>query len=308
VSDPDRALALEALDPCDVDGVVQAVQLELYRGNAFGALAIAEAAQAAHPHPRYAEQAARIRSWLRHLDDRRAYVDVHEREYRALRWKPGLKRLEKQLRILLGRKTRKMIERRSASAEFAELETDVQAIGARRILEVGSGEGGVSMALAARHPGLRVHGVEIAPTNVNIARRLNRFPNLEFQQGLAEEVGDTFAAGSFDLVFSFHMMEHVRDVDETIAALTSVLRVGGRCCFSVPMLELAVTGPIPEFVAPAGFVGHCRAFSEEGLRRRFGGEAGFRVVKLPGVWRPERLPECFEPREVGSLFVSWAKS
>jgi hypothetical protein len=74
------------------------------------------------------------------------------------------------------------------------------------------------------------------------------------------------------------------------------------------MLELAVRGRIPDFAPPLGFVGHCRAFSEESLRRRFGGEAGFRVVKLPGVWRPERLPDCFEVREVGSLFVSWVKS
>jgi 2-polyprenyl-3-methyl-5-hydroxy-6-metoxy-1,4-benzoquinol methylase len=290
----------------DVDGVLQAVRFELYRDNVLGALEVAERAARAHADPRYADEVARIRAWLRHLDDHAAYTEVHERQYRALRWKPGLKRLEKQIRMLLGRKTRKMIERRSASDEFRELEADVRTLAARRILEVGSGEGGVSMALASRHPTARIEAVEVAATNVRIARRLNRFPNLTVHQGLAEEVDRLFPADAFDLVFSFHMMEHVPDVDVTIAALARVLRAGGRCCFSVPMLELSVRGPIPEFVPEGGFAGHCRAFSEADLRWRFGHHPAFRVVKLPGVSRPGRLPECFEVREVGSLYVSWA--
>ena len=300
-------LTREHLDPADVEGVLQAVRFELYRDNVFGALEIVDSAARLYTHPRYTAEAARIRSWLQHLQDRALYTAVHEEQYRALRWKPGLKLLEKQIRMLLGRKTRRMIERRSDDDEFRQLELEVRGVEARRILEVGSGEGGVAMALAARHPAARIEAVDVALTNVRIARGLNRFPNLTFHQGLAEEVERLFAPGTFDIVFSFHMMEHIPDIDETIGALTRVLRPGGRCCFSVPMLELAVRGFIPEFVPDRGFVGHCRAFSEADLRLRFGCHPGFRLVKLPGVWRPGRLPECFEPREVGSLFVSWAK-
>ena len=71
-----------------------------------------------------------------------------------------------------------------------------------------------------------------------IARRLNRFRNARFRQGLAEEVHEAFPKESFDLVYSFAVLEHVRDVDETIRSIMTVLRPGGRFCFVVPMHEL----------------------------------------------------------------------
>jgi len=58
----------------DVDAVIQAVRFELYRENIYGALEIVEAAHRAHPDPRHAEQARRIRSWLTHLDVAREAV------------------------------------------------------------------------------------------------------------------------------------------------------------------------------------------------------------------------------------------
>src|SRR5262244_2526654 len=140
-----------SLDPADVDGVIQAVRFELYRENIYGALEILDAAQAARPHARYMEQAARIRSWLGHLASREAYVAAQEQQYRGLRWKMGLKLLEKQLRMLSGRKTRKMIERRGRDPEFQELEREVAAVKPQRVLDAGSGEGGVAMALCPRH-------------------------------------------------------------------------------------------------------------------------------------------------------------
>src|SRR5215467_2939843 len=116
------------LDPADVDGVIQAVRFELFRENIYGALDILEAAQAKRPHSRYVEQSARIRSWLGHLESREAYVAAQEQQYRGLRWKMGLKLLEKQLRMLSGKKTRKMIERRGRDPEFQELEREVAAV------------------------------------------------------------------------------------------------------------------------------------------------------------------------------------
>ena len=95
-----------AIDPANVDGVIQAVRFELYRENIYGALEILEAAHAARPEPRYTEQMARIRSWLGHLESREAYVAAQEEQYKGLRWKMGLKLLEKRLRMLSGKKTR----------------------------------------------------------------------------------------------------------------------------------------------------------------------------------------------------------
>jgi SAM-dependent methyltransferase len=301
----DSAVAVP--DPADVDGVIQSVRFELYRENIYGALEIVEAAHAARPDPRYAEQAARIRSWLGHLQSREAYVAAQEEQYKGLRWKMGLKLLEKRIRMLSGKKTRKMIDRRGRDPEFQELEREVDAVKPRRVLDAGSGEGGVAMALCARHPELSVDGVEVSFTNVRIARQLNRWDRASFRQGLAEEVHEYFPAARFDLAYSFAVLEHVRDVDATVRSILTVLRPSGRFCFVVPMHEFRARGPIPDYRPVHGYADHCRVFSEADLRRRWGGEPGFHVVKIPGAWKHGEIPDCFEPVEFGSFFVSFAK-
>jgi SAM-dependent methyltransferase len=295
-------------DPADVEGTIQAVRFELYRENIYGALELLEAAQAARPHPRYTEQSARIRSWLGHLESREAYVAAQEQQYKGLRGKLGLKLLERRLRMLSGRKTRKMIERRGRDPEFQELEREVEVVKPRRVLDAGSGEGGVAMALSARHPELTVDGVEVSFTNVKIARQLNRSKSVTFRQGLAEEVHEYFEPGRFDLVYSFAVLEHVRDVDATVRSIMTVLRPGGRFCFVVPMHEFRAKGPIPDYAPVHGYADHCRVFSETDLRRRWGSAPGFRVVKIPGAWKHGEIPDCFEPVEFGSFFVSFAKA
>lgn len=297
-----------ALDPADVDGVIQAVRFELYRENIYGGLEMLEAAQARRPDPRYAELSARIRSWLGHLASREAYIAAQEEQYKGLRWKMGLKLIEKRLRMLTGKKTRKMIERRGRDPEFQELEREVEAVRPRRVLDAGSGEGGVAMALCARHPELSVDGVEVSFTNVKIARQLNRWPSATFRQGLAEEVHEYFAADRFDLAYSFAVLEHVRDVDATVRSIMTVLRPGGRFCFVVPMHEFRVKGPIPDYAPVHGYADHCRVFSEADLHKRWGNAPGFRVVKIPGAWKHGEIPDCFEPVEFGSFFVSFTKA
>jgi SAM-dependent methyltransferase len=178
----------------------------------------------------------------------------------------------------------------------------------RRVLDAGSGEGGVAMALCARHPELTVDGVEVSNTNVRIARQLNRWERASFRQGLAEEVHEYFEAGRFDLAYSFAVLEHVRDVDATIRSILAVLRPGGRFCFVVPMHEFRARGPIPDYRPVHGYADHCRVFSEADLRRRWGSEPGFRLVKIPGAWKHGEIPDCFEPVEFGSFFVSFAKA
>ncbi|MBI1846815.1 MAG: methyltransferase domain-containing protein [Candidatus Rokubacteria bacterium] len=294
-------------DPADVAAVIQAVRFELYRENVRGALDLLEAAHARHPDPRYAEQVARIRSWLGHLDSREAYIAAQEDQYHGLRATGGLKLLERRLRAWLGRKTRKMVARRSEDAEFLELEREVVALGARRVLDAGCGEGGIAMALGARHPEVRVEGVEISATNTRIAGQLNRYRNVAFRQGLAEEVHRHFPAGSFDLAYSFAVLEHVRDVDETVGSIASVLRPGGRFCFVVPMREFRITGEIPEYAPVHGYADHCRVFDVADLTARFGARPGFRLVKIPGNYKRDEMPACFEPVEFGVYFVAFTK-
>lgn len=296
------------MNPADVDAVIQKVRFELYRENIEGALRILEAADRAHPDPRYGAQAGRIRSWLTHLGSREGYISAQEGQYKRLRWKVGLKLLERQIRILFGRKTRKLVRRRAQHPEFQLLEREVLDARPARILDAGCGEGGVALALGARHPRTRVDGVEVSATNVKIARKLNRYPNVLFHQGLAEEAHFLFEPDSFDLVYSFAVLEHVRDVDATVGSILTVLRPGGRFCFVVPMHELAVNGPIPEYTPVHGYADHVRVFTEAELRERFGRRPGFSLHKIPGKWKPGELPECFVPVEFGSFFVAFSKA
>ena len=293
----------EGTDPRDVEATLQAIRLQLFRENIGGALELVQAAHAAHPDPRYAEQAEKIRGWLSHLGSREAYLAAQDAQYRRLRWRMGLKLLDKRIRILLGRKTRKMVERRGRDPEFLELEREIGAVAPRRMLDAGCGEGGVAMAVAARHPTSRVEGVEASPANVRLARQLNRYPNAGFRQGLAEEVHLAFPPASFDLAYSFAVLEHVRDVDATIASIMSVIRRGGRFCFVVPMHEFRAIGPLPEYTPIHGYADHCRVFTEEELIARFGKEPDFRLVKIPGRYKPGKFPSTLEPVEFGSFFV-----
>src|SRR5438445_3585124 len=104
---------------------MQAVRLQLFREN-IGALDLLEAAHAAQPDPRYAEQAAKIRGWLSHLGSREAHLP-RKRSSTAAALARGIKRLEKRVRILLGRKTKKMVERRGRSPDFVELAREIAA-------------------------------------------------------------------------------------------------------------------------------------------------------------------------------------
>jgi SAM-dependent methyltransferase len=286
---------------------MQAVRLQLFRENIGGALDLVEAAHAAHPDPRYTEQAAKIRGWLTHLGSRVAYLAAQDEQYRRLRWRAGVKLLEKRIRILLGRKTKKMVARRGRDPEFVELEREIAAVAPRRVLDAGCGEGGVAMTVAARHPAARVEGVEASPANVRLAGQLNRFANAAFRQGLAEEVHLAFPPGSFDLAYSFAVLEHVRDVEATLGSILTVLRRGGRFCFVVPMHEFRARGPLPEYTPIHGYADHCRVFTKAELTARFGGEPDFRLVKIPGRFKPGEFPAALEPVEFGSFFVAFAK-
>jgi SAM-dependent methyltransferase len=292
------------LDFTDVEAVIQRTRLRLYQDDIPGALALVESATAVHHDPRYAEEAASIRRYLAHVDSREGYLGAQERQYRGLRGRMSLKFLERQVRILIGRKTRKLVARRARHEEFRLLEGEITAVRAGRVLDGGAGEGGVALAVAARHPAIRVEAVEASWTNVRIARRLNRFGNVAFRRGLLEEVHRAFPAASFDLVYSFAVLEHVRDLEATLASIFTVLRPGGRFCFVVPRLTFAANGTLPPFTPLHGYCDHVRAFTERDLHDRFGAFEDFVLEKIAAVEKPGKLPPFLIPIEVGSFFVA----
>jgi len=288
------------------DPVLQQVQLLLYRDDLRGALALLDTAYSRTTNPVYKEHAERVRGWTEHLKSRDAYASAYEAYYHRLKGRWSLKHLERDLRVLLGVKTRKVVRHTAEDPEFQRLEREVNALRPARVFDAGSGEGRVALTLAARHPSVQVDAVELSPTNMRLASRMNRFANLRFHCGFIEDAARLLPEGSVDLAYSFAVLEHVRDVDEAVTAIMSRLRPGGRFCFVVPMNEFVVNGDLPDCQHDDGVAGHVRVFSESLLRERFGQLPGFLLEKIPGPL-PKHLPSAITPVEFGSFFVAVTK-
>jgi SAM-dependent methyltransferase len=102
--------------------------------------------------------------------------------------------------------------------------TAAELAGARRVLDVGCGEGQISR-LAARLEGVeQVVGVD--PTWNQLTVAVARGGGIGFVRGGAERL--PFAGGVFDAVVACLVFEHVDALDEAIAEVARVLAGGGR--------------------------------------------------------------------------------
>ena len=288
------------------DPLLQQVQLLLYRDDLRGALELLDGAYARTANPVYKEHAERVRGWTEHLRSRAAYADAYEAYYHGRKGRRTLKHLERDLRVLLGFKTRKVVRRTAKDPEYQRLEREVEAVRPARVFDAGSGEGRVALTLAARHPSVQVDAIDVSPTNVRLSSRMSRFRNLRFHCGLIEDAERLLPPGAFDLAYSFAVLEHVRDVDEVVAAIMARLRPGGRFCFVVPMNEFVVNGHLPDCRHEDGVAGHVRVFSETLLRERYGALPGFTLEKIHGEW-PKDYPPALTPVEFGVFFVAVTK-
>jgi SAM-dependent methyltransferase len=116
--------------------------------------------------------------------------------------------------------------------------------GARRILDVGCGEGQVSR-LAGLMDGVDwVVGVD--PTWNQITVAATRGGATGFVRSAAEQL--PFADSSFDAVVTCLVFEHVAAVDAAIAEVARVLAAGGRFCFFLnhPLLQTPDSGWIDD--------------------------------------------------------------
>ena len=116
--------------------------------------------------------------------------------------------------------------------------------GARRVLDIGCGDGQVTR-LATGLGAELVVGVDPTWNQVRVAA--------ERGMGLFARAGAAalpFAAASFDAVVACLVFEHIRDVDEAIAEVARVLQPGGRFCFFLnhPLLQTPNSGWIDDQV------------------------------------------------------------
>jgi SAM-dependent methyltransferase len=108
----------------------------------------------------------------------------------------------------------------------------------RRLLDVGCGRG--LRLLEFRRRGFEVHGMDFQPEVVDYVRQRVGIPSV---CTTVEALTTHFRPGSFDLVTSFFVIEHVTSVDALLRACFSLLAPGGWFVGAVPLLD-SVQAPL----------------------------------------------------------------
>jgi SAM-dependent methyltransferase len=102
-------------------------------------------------------------------------------------------------------------------------------------LDFGCGVGRLTRALASRFD--RCTGVDVSPKMLDVARRLNAdVTNVEFVLNSRADIG-MFESGSFDLVYSSIVLQHLRsraEIGRFISELVRVTAPDGLAVFQVP--------------------------------------------------------------------------
>ena len=140
-----------------------------------------------------------------------------------------------------------------------------------RTLEIGCGQG--DLLRAVRHDSrFEARGLDYADGPLNYARSLG----LRVDKADIQSMG--FADNSFDLVVALHVLEHVRDLNTTIAEIHRVLRPGGlvfAVCPCVTHIKARMAGEKWQYLGPPG---HLWYFSPATLSQ-FLTRVGFTVLR-----------------------------
>lgn len=99
-----------------------------------------------------------------------------------------------------------------------------------RGLDLGCGDGTLAAVLFARVPGVRWIGLDIDPSDALLASKRGVYESVHTAPATAIPEPD----GSFDVVFSNSVLEHVEQLDDVVDEVRRVLRPGGRLVFTVP--------------------------------------------------------------------------
>lgn len=116
--------------------------------------------------------------------------------------------------------------------------------GARKILDIGCGEGQISRRLAGADPSRRVVGVDPTPRQIEVARE--RGGDVEYRIASVDSL--PFADAEFDTVVTCLVFEHVDDLEGAVREVARVLAPGGRFVFLLnhPLLQTPNSGWIDD--------------------------------------------------------------
>jgi methionine biosynthesis protein MetW len=167
-----------------------------------------------------------------------------------------------------------------------------------RLLDIGCGDGAVTVQLMQSMGAREASGVEIVPKAVSAASR--RGINASCLDIDSEDL--PFEDSSFDVVYCGEIIEHVFDPDHLLIQVRRVLRRGGLCVLTTPNLagwpnRLALflgSQPYPMAVSPnhegagklflsgeEGQWGHIRVFTLRALKELIRGH-GFAILRVKG--------------------------
>jgi SAM-dependent methyltransferase len=119
-------------------------------------------------------------------------------------------------------------------------------------LDLGCGDGILTGILLEAVGPRRLVGIDLDPQEIEAARKFPFYERLHAAPATAIPEAD----GTFDFVLSNSVLEHIPDLESTIAEVSRVLRPGGKYVFTVPAPALHdnLSGPVMPNVSRATYI------------------------------------------------------
>ena len=138
----------------------------------------------------------------------------------------------------------------------------------KKILDLGCGNGDNVFCLSQK-------GDEVVGVDLDVAEAIRKYPDLKFLTMPAEKL--EFGNDYFNEIYSHDVLEHVGDLDQTIAEIKRVLKPGGVMNITVPdwKSEKVLLKINPQYWEQ---VGHKRMF-EAGVLENILKNNGFEIIK-----------------------------
>lgn len=217
---------------------IERARAELKKDNRLGALMILEEGYTKNQDTELLRLLENVRAQLHHLKNMKSYREFYEKKQsKPDRYYKLGRRIERKVRSLLGIRAKRIVKSYSSNPRYLKVEADIRQGNYRAVLDVGCWEGHFSLCLGARNPDISVTGLDIATANIEVANEFNRFKNVKFVLGTAEDINKIFAPSSFDFIMLFEILEHVIDVNVVLDAALDVLEPGGKIAITVPSTE-----------------------------------------------------------------------